>query len=665
MKRIILIIICLFFWATKPTLAATYFVSPSGSSSGDGSSNNPYDLGTGNSKMVPGDTLILKDGIYSIDTVNNGWLNLGPSSTTTRSYVYADTGARPIITDVAGHPPNVLVGGFVHVAGLWFGSPVKDTYDHVFQHGNDVELVGLTLFNYFGGVNEGTHMRNKYINNRFIFDGSAPYYHPIYINNCAVSQATDGTLIDGNIFVDNSGYSIHLWHGPNYTTIRNNFIADSWASLVLNGLNHQAYKNIFWSTNISNHSGTLNFSTGTDCPPYTSSYIFNNNLVGPVNFLNSTLPSLPGVSASGNVFVGGVNPVFGTNFSTWTLNDFKNNIGTSSSQIDSAVSNLETSFLGKTLQQIHDDPTIEGNFNVIKNVQNAWTNDIHPSPTPIPTPAQVDLNRGLAGYWKMDESSWINDCQTPTVIDFSNNGYNGMSCPAGTGPVGGVVGVSGNSGYFNGTGQNINIPVQMINATNPTFSYSLWVKADDTGGNWQDILAQARGGTNNNASYELIYDPTSNGYEISLSGGDGSRVNSYSYDLKNWTHLVVVNDYTNNIYNLYINGALAKTGTAVGLPSQTLGAQFKIGTHPYLAYNRHYNGFVDEVRIYNRALNPAEVAALYSLVANPGSPSPSPLGGDFNGDGKVDINDLRIVLNYFGSNYSIFDLSQVIANFGK
>src|SRR5439155_9252787 len=47
---------------------------------------------------------------------------------------------------------------------------------------------------------------------------------------------------------------------------------------------------------------------------------------------------------------------------------------------------------------------------------------------------------GLVGNWKMDESSWTNDCSTPTVMDSSGNGNDGRACPNGTGPSGGVVG---------------------------------------------------------------------------------------------------------------------------------------------------------------------------------------------------------------------------------
>ncbi len=46
-------------------LAATYHVAPNGSSSGDGSEANPWDLPTANANLQPGDTAILHGGNYS------------------------------------------------------------------------------------------------------------------------------------------------------------------------------------------------------------------------------------------------------------------------------------------------------------------------------------------------------------------------------------------------------------------------------------------------------------------------------------------------------------------------------------------------------------------------------------------------------------------------
>ncbi len=42
-----------------------------------------------------------------------------------------------------------------------------------------------------------------------------------------------------------------------------------------------------------------------------------------------------------------------------------------------------------------------------------------------------------------------------------------------------------------------------------------------------------------------------------------------------------------------------------------------------------------------------------------------PLAGDLNGDGKVDISDYNLLKQSFGNPYTIFDLNQLVANFGK
>lgn len=219
------------------------------------------------------------------------------------------------------------------------------------------------------------------------------------------------------------------------------------------------------------------------------------------------------------------------------------------------------------------------------------------------------LSDGLVAYYKFDEGVGT------TTADSSGNSNlatfaTGTSAPSwSSGKYG--VGLS-----FEGNGQNASTTTQLISGTNPTFSYSLWVKAQNSGNNPQDILAQSRGGVNNNASYEVVY--YTNTKNICLTDGGGGQINCHPYDLGNsWTHLSIVNDYQNNTYHLYINGSLIKNGSAAGPPIQALASQFKIGNHPYYPYAKSFSGLIDELRIYNRALSPDEVKDLYEYAPGP------------------------------------------------
>jgi hypothetical protein len=78
----------------------------------------------------------------------------------------------------------------------------------------------------------------------------------------------------------------------------------------------------------------------------------------------------------------------------------------------------------------------------------------------------------------------------------------------------------------------------------------------------------------------------------------------YDAPIVGWTHIAVI--YQNQQPALYINGALARTGLVSGGDSHPSTCLGEIG----LGYG-YYAGFLDEVSIYNRALSPSEIAAIY------------------------------------------------------
>ena len=72
---------------------------------------------------------------------------------------------------------------------------------------------------------------------------------------------------------------------------------------------------------------------------------------------------------------------------------------------------------------------------------------------------------------------------------------------------------------------------------------------------------------------------------------------------------------SNKVYSLYINGVLQQSQLVTNMGS--LSCDFHGIGVMYDDFGRYYNhyldGAVDELRIYNRALTPAEVLALYNL----------------------------------------------------
>jgi len=85
-------------------------------------------------------------------------------------------------------------------------------------------------------------------------------------------------------------------------------------------------------------------------------------------------------------------------------------------------------------------------------------------------------------------------------------------------------------------------------------------------------------------------------------------------ELNTFYHLVFINDYINGKQDVYINGELVNTLNTKH--DYVTGTTFKIG-HENDGYNL-FDGIVDEMRIYNRALSESEIRQLYSDDYNNG-----------------------------------------------
>jgi hypothetical protein len=313
--------------------------------------------------LTNGGTLILMDGIY---IVGSPFALGGEYDSTT--YIVADTNARPILTTSGNKCPAVTIGSNLNVSGLWFGG-VRDEAQLTELHvGTDIILEGCILFNYVEGVGEGTGTRNIYRRNKFINCGQGTLSHSIYINN-AVNHTAQ---VLENILIGGAAYHIHLFHDPTNTEIRNNFSGDADYCLVPNGVNHIIDGNVFWKP--SSPGYPVNLSTGSD-RTYTKNYhgsiASGSERNGHLDWFGGAIPG--DMTASGNYYyTNTLEPGYDPNSPTITNDgDEITLLGKSAAQIDAAISALETAFQ-QTVQQIHDDPAIETNFTILKNVIDTW-----------------------------------------------------------------------------------------------------------------------------------------------------------------------------------------------------------------------------------------------------------------------------------------------------
>lgn len=331
------------------------YVSPSGT--GVGTQASPTNLAYA---LTTGKDFYILDGVYTQDIVT---VLAGVT-------MQAAPGARPIIVHSDGKAPRVYLNANAIIDGVWFGG-AKQTGDRPLTLNNGAKVQNCTFFGYYGCVSEGGNTNHQFLNNRFVNCGSGSFFHDIYISE---GHAADGCIIEGNIHIGGEGYKLHLFNGVNSTYPSNvqatgNFYASGQWGQAVYGTSHSITKNIIWSVaqTGSQITATLDANATFDWSQNviglnTADRFFGTPSVGRTIDNNCIVDGAPAEVAGDNI---------GINSHIWQESDIVANLGNSSANIDAAISALESSF-AQTVQQIHDDAGIEGNFTTIKNVIDTW-----------------------------------------------------------------------------------------------------------------------------------------------------------------------------------------------------------------------------------------------------------------------------------------------------
>ncbi len=258
------------------------------------------------------------------------------------------------------------------------------------------------------------------------------------------------------------------------------------------------------------------------------------------------------------------------------------------------------------------DTYFHGSIDEVRVYNRALSDDEVSQLYRLTAPTGVDTS--LKGYWSFNGP----DISGTTAYDRSGNANNGTLT---NGPTA-TIGKSGQALSFDGVNDCVSIPhSSVLNfAYNQDFSVSAWVKAPATqldpgfGGN---IILQKWANTGGYPYAIRIFNQT---YGVS---GDRGKVYALRYDATNLPTLVSgvkINDdtwhhisFTKNgsTLSLYIDGNSSVTTTTDTTTGTTTNSYpLYIGGEQCSVYP--FNGKVDEVRVYNRALSATEITALYN-----------------------------------------------------
>jgi hypothetical protein len=212
---------------------------------------------------------------------------------------------------------------------------------------------------------------------------------------------------------------------------------------------------------------------------------------------------------------------------------------------------------------------------------------------------ETNLTNGLVAHYKFEEQNGAT-----TLVDSSGNGNDGTI-------YGGVEFVDGVDDYIDS-----NSPFSNINK--PTLSISYWMKAKLNNSTYRQWLLMFNH-SNARESVHVILNQDSlhiatwgTGYSNDGASGNYFTINDNDNE---WIHITTVYDRANNIVKTYKNNILVDSDdlSSDRLFLSSNGKIFIAKAQGDLSLEDNYNGLIDDLRIYNRALNESEIKELYEM----------------------------------------------------
>jgi hypothetical protein len=218
----------------------------------------------------------------------------------------------------------------------------------------------------------------------------------------------------------------------------------------------------------------------------------------------------------------------------------------------------------------------------------------------------TSLSSGLVGYWTFDGPSL--NWKTGTVADMSGHGNTGqlVGMSTTTSP---TIGKIGQALKFNGTSSYISVPNSSF-VSPASITISFWFKQPSLDASTiMGLVNKDVGSIGPPYALQIAANSRALTFLVTNSANAAFTISSSNLTLGVWHHAVGIFNSATQTMTLYIDGAQASSGAAsdIGATSGNLNiGQQKAG------FSRYFNGTLDDVRIYNRALSATEVALLYA-----------------------------------------------------
>ncbi|WKZ24474.1 MAG: prepilin-type N-terminal cleavage/methylation domain-containing protein [Patescibacteria group bacterium] len=227
----------------------------------------------------------------------------------------------------------------------------------------------------------------------------------------------------------------------------------------------------------------------------------------------------------------------------------------------------------------------------------------------------VGVISGMVGWWRFNEGNGN------TVLDWSGNNHHGTW--TGTGPYYTTNSVEGGfGGSFNGSNNLVTIPNHNdLNFGTSSFTITVWASDHNPSGNntWANVINKGNPRLGYNPTYTGTgaygigrYTNVQNQYHFTI--GDGAINNQRaSSDLSDvgepYYFLALSINRALGEMRAYVNGVQVGAVVTITAGSVSNSAPLYFGNG-----NGYWNGKIDDVRLYNKALSAEDIQTLYSII---------------------------------------------------
>jgi len=246
-------------------------------------------------------------------------------------------------------------------------------------------------------------------------------------------------------------------------------------------------------------------------------------------------------------------------------------------------------------------------------------------------------------------------------MDFENN-LSDTSDQGNHGSVGGgnpsyIAGLHGQAVLLDGSDDYVTLgsPTDLQFGNDTDFTISLWLAVDSNGGD-PAIISNKDWDSGGNDGWGIFSGGNGDDFKANQAA-DGSRTDTGFHDLHNrslsdarFHHIAAVFDRDGDI-DLYRDGFLIDSAAMIPGLADVLGNSINIGQDGTGSYGDDFEGAIDDLAIWRRALSDEEVAILaagqsFDLLL--GRAAGASLEGDLTLDGLVGFDDLDVLLAHWG-----------------